>query len=383
MHSANAPIKQEMYTVFVVDDEPIIRSGLSSMIARSGCPFQVIGEASSGAAAIKEIALRHPHVVISDICMADMSGLELAEYLRKNCPNIITVILSGYSEFRFAQAAIQSKVFSYLLKPLGIEDVRVLLASLAKEIEKNRKEYSRQNKLSQQAAGQISLLFSLVKQQELAMKAESLQTAEVHHILSEIMQHMRENQLSLEQQKYLGEEVLCFVVRLIAAIKPEEKAAVIQMLRTAEAFAPVLSSEELERALWRQADVLMDHIRKGGSWNQQITIERMKQYIVDHYAEKLSLSVLADEFGFNPYYLSNLFKELGGQNFLEYVNQVRIGKAIELLKDRKNKIRDVAVLTGYENVNSFTRAFKKVVGHTPNDYRKRLQPRPQEKGEQQ
>ena len=77
-----------MHAIMIVDDETLIRKGLANMIARSGQPFYVAGMAGSGVDAIEKIPQVKPDVIISDICMPDMDGLMLADYLRENHPEV-------------------------------------------------------------------------------------------------------------------------------------------------------------------------------------------------------------------------------------------------------------------------------------------------------
>ncbi|PYI53772.1 helix-turn-helix domain-containing protein [Paenibacillus flagellatus] len=105
---------------------------------------------------------------------------------------------------------------------------------------------------------------------------------------------------------------------------------------------------------------------------QDGVVGAVKQLIANHYGEDLSLEFIADRLNMSKGYLSNYFKEKTGVNFVLYVNEYRIGKAIDLLRNTNARIRDVALLVGYENVNSFIRMFKRMTGYTPREYRKNL-----------
>ncbi|WP_028553128.1 helix-turn-helix domain-containing protein [Paenibacillus sp. UNC451MF] len=99
---------------------------------------------------------------------------------------------------------------------------------------------------------------------------------------------------------------------------------------------------------------------------------RVKEYLNEHYANpELSLTYLSDEFELNAKYLSQMFKEEFGVNFLDYLGNVRIQQAKRLLLESGESIQEIGVQVGYPNVRSFMRVFKKLTGVTPGEYRKK------------
>ncbi|QAY65768.1 helix-turn-helix transcriptional regulator [Paenibacillus protaetiae] len=100
------------------------------------------------------------------------------------------------------------------------------------------------------------------------------------------------------------------------------------------------------------------------------TILEIVRYINGHYAEELTLHVLAEKFFVSPYYLSRFFKEVTGYTFVEYVNSVRVKEAIKLLQASSLKVGLIAKKAGFSSVTHFGRVFKSVTGHVPLYYRK-------------
>ncbi|MBP2646080.1 MAG: two component transcriptional regulator, AraC family, partial [Firmicutes bacterium] len=90
-----------------------------------------------------------------------------------------------------------------------------------------------------------------------------------------------------------------------------------------------------------------------------------------YYKEELSLSNLAEEIHMSPTYLSRLLKQEIGVSFIEYLTQVRVRKAIQLMSSSTVKMYEIAEQVGYSNQHYFSTAFKKVVGFSPAEYRKR------------
>ncbi|UVI31072.1 helix-turn-helix domain-containing protein [Paenibacillus spongiae] len=98
-------------------------------------------------------------------------------------------------------------------------------------------------------------------------------------------------------------------------------------------------------------------------------------YMEEHYKEEISLDLMAGKINITGGYLSTYFKEKTGINFVDYVNEFRIKKAMDMLLDSETRIHDIALLAGYQSLSSFNRAFKKFSGVTPSEYRRNnLQP---------
>lgn len=99
---------------------------------------------------------------------------------------------------------------------------------------------------------------------------------------------------------------------------------------------------------------------------------RVKEYLNEHYANPdLSLTFLSSEFELNAKYLSQMFKEEFGVNFLDYLGNFRIQQAKRLLLESGESVQEIGVQVGYPNVRSFMRVFKKLTGVTPGEYRKK------------
>lgn len=123
--------------ILVVEDEVKIRKGIASLIDRH-TEHTVVGEAKNGAEGY-ELALRYqPEVVITDIRMPEMDGLEMMQKLQEKGGSWHFVILSGYSEFEYAKQALRCGAEDYLLKPLAPEDVTRILSSIQEKIGKER-----------------------------------------------------------------------------------------------------------------------------------------------------------------------------------------------------------------------------------------------------
>ncbi|CAN7750825.1 response regulator [Paenibacillus sp. LjRoot56] len=120
--------------IMIVDDEEKIRLGLSKLIVKASPQYEIIGVYASGAECLEGLKKHKPDVVITDIKMSGMTGLELAKTIKQLYIDTKCVILSGYGEFEYARSAISSGVSGYLLKPVDKQEFYQLLSQLAMEL---------------------------------------------------------------------------------------------------------------------------------------------------------------------------------------------------------------------------------------------------------
>lgn len=112
-----------MYTVFIVDDEALIRDGLKQIIDWEALGFTICGEASNGEEAEKEILEKQPDLTLMDIRMPRKLGLDVVASVREKDFKGRFIILSGYSDFKYAQEAIRYGVEFYLTKPIDEDEL--------------------------------------------------------------------------------------------------------------------------------------------------------------------------------------------------------------------------------------------------------------------
>lgn len=108
--------------------------------------------------------------------------------------------------------------------------------------------------------------------------------------------------------------------------------------------------------------------KKAGK-NTNSVIENAKNYIKENFRRDLSLDDVSKEVNISPYYFSKVFKEETGENFVEYLTEIRVQEAKRLLSDSGMSIKEIGIMTGYSDPNYFSRIFKKSVGVTPTEYK--------------
>lgn len=132
--------KEQMVKVFLVEDEIVIRDGIKNSIKWEKEGFEFVGEAGDGELAYPMILKEQPDILITDIKMPFMDGLELSRLVKQELPDIKILILSGYDEFEYAKEAIRIGVAEYLLKPVSSNKLLEVLRSVTSAIVQERQE---------------------------------------------------------------------------------------------------------------------------------------------------------------------------------------------------------------------------------------------------
>lgn len=127
-----------MFKIFLVEDESVVREGIKNNIQWEKEGFTVVGDESDGELAFPLILKEQPDILITDIKMPFMDGLELSRLVKSELPQIKIIIISGYSDFSYAQKAIDIGISEYILKPVTSSKVIEAVKSAAASIEKQR-----------------------------------------------------------------------------------------------------------------------------------------------------------------------------------------------------------------------------------------------------
>ncbi len=128
------------YGVVVAEDEILIQQNIIKKIEACEAGFTVVGKAQTGIQALELIREHNPYLLVTDIRMPVMNGLELIERAKELQPDLDTIVVSGYSDFEYAQQAIHLQVKEYLLKPVDPDKLKEILQSLAAQYHVKKKE---------------------------------------------------------------------------------------------------------------------------------------------------------------------------------------------------------------------------------------------------
>ncbi len=127
-----------MFSILIVDDEKLARADILYKVSRSGLDLKWVMEASSAEEAVEIVKEYRPDILITDIMMGEMSGIDLVRQLRGISLEIVSILISGYSEFSFAREAISLNVVDYLLKPVRPKELSAALTQAVKKVMEQR-----------------------------------------------------------------------------------------------------------------------------------------------------------------------------------------------------------------------------------------------------
>ncbi|GIP18242.1 AraC family transcriptional regulator [Paenibacillus montaniterrae] len=168
-----------MPTIMIVDDEAIFRRGLRAMIAAAGDDWTIVADARDGYEALELLEKHRPDVVLTDIRMPRMDGLQLQKIARERFPELQVVVISGYEDFSYAQQSMRSGARDYLMKPVEREELLQVLEGLKRDWQARRSEQQHEaslegQELLQQAADQLvaGIMRGSVQQHHLDLLAQ-------------------------------------------------------------------------------------------------------------------------------------------------------------------------------------------------------------------
>lgn len=366
--------EDSMYTVLLVDDEPLVLEGLRFMIEWERYGFRVCGEARDGEEGLDLIQKLNPDLVVTDITMPIMSGLQLIEY----CTKMLNTkshffVLSGYNDFAFARQALTYGVLNYWLKPIDVEEIHASLLKLSSE-------WSLRDEKSQLNSKFNSLIGTVLSNPEvvdpLFDAQERLLLATVNGDKTAINEAARllyrQLELSFTGDKERRKAFLSSVLLELSWKILDGNKAFTDDEGGQEIVLPTLSSKEedwfdiLLTFSYKVADELDRHKSEKG------TVWETARLIRERYHEPIQLQTIAKTLHFQPAYLGQLFKKQMGMSFIDFVHRTRIEESRKLLRRNDIKISDVAKMVGYTDPEHFASKFKKWMNMTPSQYKNSL-----------
>lgn len=396
-----------MIKVLIADDEPRIRRGIKSIIELENSEFEFVGEAEDGEIALEIAKEKKPDLLLLDICMPFLNGLDLIEEVKKVLDDPIIIIISGHDEFNYVQTALRLNVFDYVLKPIDRESFKMIIENAKDEIierrgqkeisefvinklEKNS-EYLKEKFLKDWIRGKIK---SSELQKDMkyfnVIYTNSMGLIVVKPVLKSSAVNEKEWQLDLLSYAILNiaHEGMSKFEYLNIFIDSKKQVVILCDINPIKCWHGAVN--ELENIIneylkinvvicasfLRNDPVQVNIVYKSicnrlidKSKKTPVVIEVQKYINRNYHNEDLSISEIANKLSISQTYLTRLFKRELGMTFIDYLTNVRIKNAIILMRDPSLKLYEIAELIGYSTQHYFSNVFKKHVGISPQDYK--------------
>lgn len=388
-----------MRNLVVVEDETLIRLGMKVMLDWSELGVRWAGDASNGNEALQIIEGAHVDIVITDIRMPEMNGIELMSICKEKHPHIRFIVLSSYSDFELARHALQLGAVDYILKPtLNIEDIKKAI---------------------------IRAILTLPSADFHHKQGDTHDSDFVKELIIERLLLHEHPEWELEERKRFKVPIWQGNVSIsyLTAIKNEEHDAkdrwVGSLLVILDDHIGALQIEKVKfhgsmllffheatfsqeqwvtwknNLFWKIKNVLGvdlygDERFKLKSWKDirhslnelDLTMKRRNQegmpsilvkaisYMQAHFCEPIGLEHIAEQVGVSPSYLSRLFKQEAGKSFVRHLYDLKLNRAKMLLLQRPMTAASVGEQIGYPNPRYFSKWFKALTGMTPGEFRR-------------
>ena len=364
-----------MVKVFLVEDEAIIRRGIKKNVEWEKNGFEFVGEAGDGEYAYPQILKTEPDILITDIKMPFMDGLELSHLVKKILPNTKIIILSGYNEFEYAKEAITIGISEYLLKPVTAASLTAVLRKVKEEI---REEKEKSRLLERYFVSYEKYNEFLDKTDYTGVDRKLIQdflklgsAGEEGMFIDEYLAAVGENNYrSFLLRQYMTIDIFFCVQEFLKGLSvcadeiPPE-------LGDIKYIPKIVVSEEQTVSYLKElfAFAISERDRVSGNRYGSL-IDTAKQYLAEHFeSNDVSLNTVAAQVGVSSSYFSSIFKQETGQSFVEYLTKLRIDKACELLRCTTLRTAEIGERVGYNDPHYFSATFKKVTGVSPKDYK--------------
>ena len=381
------------YKVILVDDESLILKSLQKIINWQAINCEVAGTANDGQDAVSLIKDIQPEIVITDICMPEMNGLELLKRVQTFESKPEVILLSGYNDFKYVKEGLQHNAFDYILKPIDHEELEKCLRRviIKYEGEQNKKYEYRKHGIyealtlgSTKKDGQTYVIVKL----EFNKPSDSVEQhlkgwvdQEVKERFTDVFfykfdrtsyvlvyTHYKEDVTLDHKVKSTMRELSDQIGILVKIAIGKEVKGINNLYLSYQQTCKLLESASfLKMKLVSEGDI-KNEIHS--QYSQDAAIQKAKLYMQENFTKEIGIESVAEEVDFSVSYFSVLFKQKTGVTFLDYLTNLRIEHACVLLNTTDLKNYEIAHMVGYSDQRYFSQVFKKRLSVTPSQYRR-------------
>ena len=365
-----------MYKTLFVDDERLIREGISNLIDWERITGQELTLAENAKVALKYLEHEKYEIVISDIYMQDMNGIELAKCIKGKWPDVVVILLSAYEDFDYARKAIEAGVFKYLLKPVIPE----VLEDYRRELKKNLwKDILSGNMRNEDE------IFERFEKMNMSKNISPIYVV-VYKTDDESM--LYQNQVAIDKvvsSCFEGYIDTVFMDNYIVILLKKENAKSVlyafgDLVKEMFHFEVYMGEGKTVKdlsTLHMSVESAKYNIQKNRANKKdeptQIVLAAVEMIRKEIENVDFNINTIANALYLTPAYFSRVFKRKMGMTCIDFIKNYRINLAKELLQNTDLSIQQISEKTGYATVYYFSQQFKQVTGESPGSFRKKRQ----------
>ncbi len=350
-----------MYKLIIADDEPLMRAGLLYRNDWNSMGYEVAAVLEDGKDVLEYLEKESVDVLLLDICMYQISGLDVAKTVLEKYPKMKIILLSGYKEFEYAREAMRCHVYEYLLKPVDYEKLKSVFAKLKSELDEiehekqlldsfSELEYEQAVRLAKMTAGTVLgenddvwLVYARLKNMLYGM-TDSMKSYLFKEVLELLKSGLRKRNSSLAS---LFEEKL----RNVDFSKEGKESSVLFEVLSE------LNDELVQQGMIPSREKVCDD-----------SIQKACNYIRNHLGDELGQKEVAKFLNISPRHFARRFRQEMGETFTEYLFRMRMECAKKLLIEGDIDVADIPEVVGYHQEKHFQQLFKKYTGYTMREY---------------
>ena len=364
-----------MYEIVVVEDEKPEREALVQLIRKEySSLFQDVSIAITGPQAVKIIREKKPDFLLMDIHLPGMSGLDVLQEIRPDCPDTEVAVITAYNQFEYARQSIRLGVREYLLKPVPLKDFYSTMDLMIRNREKRRKALTLLENLSifggmeewEKEIYEVKKMDKLFNAFSLLSLSGSTESA-AELVISKLEKKCTETADPLAPFKNL----ILFLISFSKSLDLPDS----ELFRNMDDdFFSLLREEDFSlNQIQQLTNRFLLNVNKYLDGCESFSnncglVRKIDDWLEENYMNNINLNQLAVKTKRNPAYISRLYKNETGTNLKDRIKQIRITQAKKMLETGDFSIKEVAYSTGFNDPNYFSLVFKKETGIQASDY---------------
>lgn len=360
-----------MYNVMLVDDMDISRRHIARMdLWNENTEFRIAAEAQNGQDALDILRSRHMDLLITDIKMPKIDGIELLKEVTadKLCPCV--VLLSDYEDFVYAKQGIQYGAFDYLNKPVNQDEMAGMLNRVSNYLLQKRKESELIKNLKSGLEEKLENHLPVVELELLveAFKVKSPDVMKIAGRLTDTIEAVFGDNMIMTGM-ILKRTIAELTRQLLIYYEWMGKFVDCQKYKRMD-FTGMGNAGEASESFQESIKGLFEKIAELEYGNNKEQIEnKVSRYVLETVDDKVSIEGISRSLYMNRKYLSEVFRQKTGELLIEYITRIKMKRASRLLEQGSLKTYEVALLMGFKDTEYFSRIFKKYMGMNPSEYR--------------